>query len=592
MKMEKAKKWAKINGWSLKRVVLRFPVAAVALFALAILCTLASKGDFLNENSPYTVWIYASAYGALSGIAAVFLSERIQKGKALSLGLQALALSLGAAFAFLPAKTQQEFALLRFLIACAGLYALILFIPTARDGADFGWVVVAHIKAVSTALLIGVVLYIGCALVLSAVDYLLVSLDGHVFVYAAIWIFAFIVPLYVLSLMPHFGKSRDPISSPRFFELMSTLILIPLMAAATAVFFLYMVKCAVTLTWPVGEVGPMVLSYSAFGMAVYLFSLPVAKKIALQYRLLFPYGLALFVLLQLYSIFVRVQAYGVTEPRYYLALGALFSLASGLYLLLRRGRKPGVLALLAFCFIAFSLLPLVGARSVSGMSQRARVEQLLEKHGMLKEDKLIPGTDVPFEDRRDITSRMDYLLKSGQAGTFAWLPAELEADTLNEQKFQEMFGFEKTYGMQYTPEYSPFIDVRLKEGQGVDISGFDSMMEIGVGKYEIGASLEMDIRDGAYTLTQKTGEKGQPILTLAETAATQTLALDTLPLLDQWAQAAYGETLFLLQENMTVSSSVQGLEARLVFSEIQAGKKADGRYEVLSGRAYLFLKSE
>lgn len=219
----------------------------------------------------------------------------------------------------------------------------------------------------------------------------------------------FFFPIYYLSLLPHFNsgmeedaaKRESASSYPRFLEILVSYIAVPLITVFTAVLAAYLLKIIVTLKWPVGELGPMILGYSSVGLLLHVLCGRLTNRFAVLYRRFFPIALIPLVAFQLYSVFIRINAYGITESRYYLMLFGIYSIVCAMYLIATKNLQPGAIAILAACFAVLSVLTPVDAFTVSRTSQTARLEAIFARNGMLAQGKVVPGRNVPVGDKME-----------------------------------------------------------------------------------------------------------------------------------------------------------------------------------------------
>ena len=94
--------------------------------------------------------------------------------------------------------------------------------------------------------------------------------------------------------------------------------------------------------------------------------------------------------MQLISVGIRLNAYGITESRYYITLFGVFSLLCGIMLSFMPVSKNGRIALLAAGFAILSVVPPVDAFTLSRHSQITRLESMLQAEGILHEGKITP----------------------------------------------------------------------------------------------------------------------------------------------------------------------------------------------------------
>jgi hypothetical protein len=136
----------------------------------------------------------------------------------------------------------------------------------------------------------------------------------------------------------------------------------------------------------------------------------------------------------LLAIWKRIQQYAVTEPRYFLVILSLWLAGISLFYAFSRSRNikviPATLAILAVVTFAGPW----SAYAVSRRSQTARLENLLERNGMLVEGGVrTPPSEVSFDDRREISAVLRYLAENhGTASIESWFPEGrlAEVDTI------------------------------------------------------------------------------------------------------------------------------------------------------------------
>jgi len=174
-------------------------------------------------------------------------------------------------------------------------------------------------------------------------------------------------------------------------------VLVPLLLVYTAILYAYAIKIALEWTLPKGTLGSMVVGYLMVGAATLLVGYPMRETGGTLVRLFWRYWVwltALPVILLFLAVYRRIADYGVTEDRYLMVLIGVWALALAI-IRVTRGENfdlrlvPGVLALL---LLAASFGP-GGANGFSVMSQRAELEKLLIKRGLLIDGKLVARTD-------------------------------------------------------------------------------------------------------------------------------------------------------------------------------------------------------
>jgi uncharacterized protein DUF4153 len=214
----------------------------------------------------------------------------------------------------------------------------------------------------------------------------------------------------------------------------------------------------------------MVLAYSAIGYFIYILGANLENKFSILYRKFFPIILIPLVAMQLVSSYIRVDAYGITESRYYVILFGVFSIVCSLNLIIRKNKNSNSIVLLAAIFALLSIIPPVDAFTVSKNSQEGRLEEFLIKNNMLVNNEIIPKLNVSYEDKNEITSISDYLARMGYLRDIEWFPKKYISDSGYYSNFEVIYGFSPVYGNYYPGEMSQYTYARLDENEEIDIS--------------------------------------------------------------------------------------------------------------------------
>lgn len=589
---------------NLKTTVERFPVVIVLLACITVIVSLLIEDTYPTSHQLLNRMVFAGIFGVFFGTAAQFISERYEKVSRYKWILRAVTLlAVVLYFYWMTSPEKMDgYMFIRLFVCCFALLALYLFLPSTKDAADFNKTSLVHFKSAFTALLYGVVLFLGLLAIYYAIDLLLVNLDDDIPGHIASAVFIFFTPLYYLSLLPYFTAKDEPermrieaaASYPRFLDILVSYIAIPLITAFTAVLVAYFVKIVITLKWPVGQIGPMVLSYSAAGLFIYILGGSLKNRFADLFRRLYPIALIPLVCLQLVSVYIRLQAYGVTESRYYVALFGIFSITCALYLLLSKRKKPGMIALLAACFAIFSILPPVDAFTISRVSQTVRVETILVNNGMLNDNILTPKADISNKDKQEITSIINYMTQMGHVNKLSWLPQEYRDDTKIYNGFVQLFGFEAYYAGSIPGEMPNFINASIDFGAPLDIAGYETLFRINIYSDVVVEEQATDFIVGGknYQLIQKSIDNGEINLSVLDQSGQTVLDISTKEFIDSIAQKSSEQIYQFPPKDMTLDVQGESLRIRLIFDNLNAELSDSGELSQIKGSAYVLAGSK
>ena len=580
----------------------RFALLPVLLAAITVLVSLQIENVFSDDKQKILERLILSAIaGAFFGTALEFLCERFSRLKIYRIYLQGMTLIFSVLYyLLLTSKGDVEFmAMIRLLVICFALFAFYIWIPSFKNSAVFSNNALAHFKACFISMLYSLVLALGFIAIFFAIDLLLVKLDNDIPAHIANIMGTFFFPLYYLALLPDFNSSEERMLEkcntssiyPKFLEILVSYIAMPLITLFTGVLAIYMIKIIITLKWPVGQLGPMILWYSAVGLFLYVLSGKLENRFTLFYRRFFPWALVPLVCLQLYSVFIRINAYGVTESRYYLVLFGIYSIVCAAALILMKGLKPGIITILAAIFAIVSILPGVNAFTVSRNSQAHRVETILIQNNMLTSGKITPNGDMPGEDKVEITNIMNYMFRMGHTSRISWLPADYN----QYQDFQRVFGFSEAYGTVDAEDSGiTYYNAMIEQKLPMDISGYTFGLKINFYKYADNGSnageTAFELGGETYNLNIVYLSDNDVEFSVVDSSGQKQVLLTLKPQLEKLiAKQIINKGASISPVEMTVDAVNGSLKMRVILQSIGFQKDKDNAIGEISGDALVLI---
>lgn len=560
-----------LQGFS--RAAVRFPLTVLCLIgSTALTCyviSLNSTPDLLVSKLMFVFLV-----GAMLGVTAQFALERFQHLSKRRLSVYAVAVVLGLGYYLIiaPATTIDYWVGARTAVAVFSLFSAFIWLPSFREKFDFNSVALVHFKSALTSVLYAGVLSAGLAALFAAVDILLFDIDSDVFGYMLAIVWLSFATIHYLSLLPRFNSEelKDRVAAeeasqyPRILEILVSQIAIPLVAAYTLVLLSYFVKIAVTRDWPIGQLGPMILGYSAAGLLIYVLASRLSNRLAVFYQRVFPKVLIPIVIMQMVSVYIRLQAYGVTESRYYVALSGILSLVVGVVLSRRPVTKNGIIALLAAGFAIFSVIPPVDAFTVSRTSQVARLEQMLQSAGMLVDGQLEAKSDADMKLRLETTNILNYLYQRGHLSRVSWLPADF-------QPYRDMrsaLGFEPTYTYMTENGISWFLN--LEPQSALPIAGYDVLLQLSTFRSQEAESKEFVVGGKAYQVVLQRASKHEAIVSVQDVAGRTLVSTGLEEFVTGVSGAAQQSKEMLSTEQMTLDVAGEACLLRIIFQSVHA----------------------
>jgi len=232
-------------------------------------------------------------------------------------------------------------------------------------------------------------------------------------------------PWFFLSGVPRDHAELDALEDyPTGLKVFTQYVLIPLVAIYLVILTAYLGKVLITRSWPSGWIGYLVSSVSLTGVLALLLVHPIRQRE--DSRWVKAYGRWWFVALLpalamlLLAVAKRMGQYGVTEPRYFLLVLALWLLGLALYYIWSGSDNIKLIPISLGVVAALTALGPWGAYAVSKRSQTSRFASILTANGMgTVGAPSRPTKAVPLDDRRELSAILRYLRETHGPATVA-----------------------------------------------------------------------------------------------------------------------------------------------------------------------------
>ena len=566
--------------YNLKETITRFPMTIVFLSSLSTVMFLIIEDYSSLDIDLLSRYMFAGIFGAFLATTVRFMMERYEnlKNSFLFYGLTIL-LTIGYFYFMTDDKVDNKM-LIHLLVISFALFAAYLYLPSSKNALNFGNVALAHFKSAFTAILYGIVLYVGIAAIIGAIDILLYDVDYKSYAHAANIIFIFFTPLYYLSLLPKFNsrdenddaKKEISFTYPRFLDILVSYITIPLITAFTAVLIIYFIKILATGVWPVGQVGPMVLGYSAAGYFIYILSSNLNNKFSVLYRKLFPLILIPLVVMQMVSSYIRIDAYGITESRYYVVLFGIFSIVCALVLIFGKKKNPNTIVLLSAVFALMSIIPPVDAFTVSKNSQERRLTEILNRNKMIADGEIVKKTDLSTDDMFEITNISNYMYGMGYLDDMDWFPDKYADNYYG--NFRNIYGFEPYYDREFPgQEDTLYLNAMLDENEKINIENYDLFFKIYIhNKREPDEDIgEFSLKGKNYVIKQILDEKGYITIAVSDDSNTL-IEIPMKEFIDELFEKVNAPKGLMDKETLTIEKQNDKLKVKLLINDLNVDR--------------------
>lgn len=602
--------WASVVP-AVKETFSRFPLAMIAMLSATLIALLLIHEIEFADNIFLGRCLASMLYAvvALTSLKLFVDSEKVSKTQH-----TVAAITIMAVIVIFVWVVFSELTILTYILFSVAVILSLLFSPYINRPSSCASVWYFNYQtgaAVFFAGLAAIILGIGMSLILASIAYLFETKIPDA-IYADIWVLSWgiLFPIYVLSnISQEFDFEDDNCAFPKGVSFITNYILVPLMFAYMAILYAYFIKIIVQWELPRGNLGWMITTFGSIGITTKLLVYPIRShgtRLLVLFDKYYYYALIVPVVLLAMAIGVRINDYGVTEQRYAVVLlGVWFSIIT-LLAIFKKDQfhikyVPIILAALAF----FSTFGPWGAVEVSIYSQTNRFESLLIKHKLLVDGQAVKARDeLPFEDRKTLSSIADYLSKTENRQKrirpwFESLNAQQEKNELTAYRWKGGRKFIELLGVSYTAHWQKNKAVNSFAYKNhfnpykmlVDVSEFDY---IGRGDFSFNLNINAEQE---FVLQHKGSQKQITIkrreeIFVFETEPGEIAEFDLARLILELRQQNILQTAANALDNLTITqTSTNGrFKVRLLLERIYGKITKANRVDITSVSFILMLK--
>lgn len=478
--MKKIKDKIKIIIEKTKKVFEHYPVTMIAIFFATIFLAIFEPSDILESKVIENVMLFCITFGCGD-----FLIETIFKKKDKKKVMYYILSAVLAVILVLLLNIENDvFSILnavfveyiqRFLI-CYNLLTVItgVYISLKNSNLDFNEYVVRVAINIFRVGIIYMILAIGLALITSVFIYLILDTSDYdlierieILVFGLYFIPGILGSLY--DLKNEIGK---------FAKVVIKYVLDILVIIAFLILYLYIGKIIILQDMPSNQIFRILAALFVIGcpvwtLASYFKDEDVLNKVNKKLPLFF----IPFIVLQIYTIGVRIYHNGVTEPRYLCIMLIILEIAYILLYILKREKIENILIVLNVVIAISTIIPYVNMYKVSELNQLSNLKMYKEKA-------------ILSESEEEKVKGAYYYLKSLSNGN------QIINEVLTKDDIEKITSFEgktsnivriyanETVESMYIEGYKEIYLVDISD-YSTDISIEDTFTRIPVGDYEI-----------------------------------------------------------------------------------------------------------
>lgn len=452
----------------------RFPLTVLTSTAVVILLiTLSEMGTQFTpvERDKFIRFTMTVALGIPLSACIKFIYERIEDRKKL---FSIIGYLLGIAFLilyyFFFLKALNWVSIARYIGLSLVLYLAFFFIPWFKKKAGYEYYIIDILFNFIITAIYSFVLFFGIVIILFTIVQLFnVDIPDKFVYYSFLIIAGIFAPSLFLAKIPQLKGDSYKIEYPKALKVLLLYIVIPLITVYSIILYVYFMKIIITRNWPQGLVSHLVLWYSVVSVAVIFLISPILadNKLAYRFKFLFPKFILPILAMMFISMGIRINAYGITESRYFALVLGLWVLGVMVYFSLKKRLTNIVIPISLSIVILLSIIGPVSSFSVSKFSQNNRLKNILEQNSMLTGEGISKKEDIPREDKEEISAILMYFENRHSLKDVKYIPEDFQMENM-----EEVFGFPYTEKRQDEADYFSYY-MNYEDRKALDIKDYD-----------------------------------------------------------------------------------------------------------------------
>lgn len=361
---------------------------------------------------------------------------------------------------------------IRYIAVMITFYSMFFFIPYFYKRVNYELYIISLVTKFFITYLYSVILYAGLAAMLATI-HVLFALEISYRIYADIGfiVMGIFAPVFFLGAIPKHDDELVLAIYPKVLKVLLLYIIMPLITAYSITLYVYFGKILILRQWPEGIVSNLVMWYSLLstGVIFAIYPLRADNRWAKVFSKWFPICVLPLLAMMFVALGIRINAYGITENRYFMFLTGLWLVGAMFYFIFSKTPRTIMLT------ISIGIVSLVAVTgpwscfSLSNTSQSMRFDRIIAKYDLLENGKISRvSRDISPEDKREIASIVMYFNRYHKLAVLQSLPPNFKIDEM-----KTVFGFSAI------GDSSKYFHYTLKEQEKlVSISGFDYLFQL------------------------------------------------------------------------------------------------------------------
>ena len=363
----------------LKKLFEKYPLTLILIYLVTFIWAIFMDTDFMRKEWFQKILMFAIIWAPGSFFAENFL----EKGKK-RIGTYAITAVISYIFVHFAFVDKFEDTLIKWLVCyISSLVAGSAFLIIKKSEKDFSeYVLKVAINVVKASFVYGIIA-LGIAMILWIFDVLIWDITSQYIGNIEILIFGIFYSTKIIYSLINLDEEVN-----KFFKNLVKFVLMPLLISAFAIIYLYIIKILLLRDIPKNQIFRIATSLFVVGGFIWT-TMNYFKEEGTIYKIStkLPIIFSPFILLQIYTMGIRIAKNGVTPARYAGMVFVLFEICYILCYILKKEKIQNLILVADVLIIISILAPGINAFDVSDFSQINNLKIFSQKTDLTDQDK-------------------------------------------------------------------------------------------------------------------------------------------------------------------------------------------------------------
>lgn len=451
--MKKILRYLNLIGVGLKRSVERFPETLFLTLVLVVMFILRVHMSFGNGvSNSVDKWLFALVLGIPIFASAKLIVERMDLSNQLRIAVNLVAAILVIAFRFTIPDNMTDYFMMRYFALFFMFFIGFLMIPYFYTRKGLSQYILYMAGRFFLMILYSGVIFGGVVMMVFTIESLFeLRITEKIYIDLFIMVSGLFGVTFYLGAVPEKNKEN---AYSKVFKTLFLYILTPIISIYLVILYAYFIKILIEFSLPKGLIGNLVVWHAVVSVSTLFFVRDLRDEIPWVNKFIRTYiPLMIVPMIMLFlAMGIRIDAYGVTMPRYFVVALAIFSTLGMMIMRVFKSDTAVPLTILLITFIGLSFFGPLSGYAVTLDDQSNRLEAMLYEYELMDNaGNLIANADLSEVQKKDVSNQIQFLMRNYDMEDVEILPNDFNSQTALSYLGFELYGYwygdtlERTY---------------------------------------------------------------------------------------------------------------------------------------------------